>query len=261
MKKLLLFSFSLLVISLASARTLPLQNMISGFKIGNDTIELYDTLGNKINNGVIKITSTNPLVDVITGHIWLKNTTTTLMPKVYVHRTINQEVSGTENYFCFGKNCYGSGTDQSPNPDTIQIGGVLNKSFYGDYSPYGHAGMTSVTYEFFDSTTFGKRVSAKTTVEFKLSAAGISDDKLLLKGPNPNPSSQYATFEYNLPAGYSVAHLIIRNMLGVEVDNITLDNRSGKKAINVSNYSSGIYFYTFIVDNKIVQSKKMIVKH
>jgi hypothetical protein len=69
------------------------------------------------------------------------------------------------------------------------------------------------------------------------------------------------SFDYNLPSSANSAQLIIRNSLGVEVENSMLDNQSGKKSINVSNYSSGIYFYTLVVDGKTIQSKKIIVKH
>jgi hypothetical protein len=132
---------------------------------------------------------------------------------------------------------------------------------YADYFPYGHSGITSITYEFFDYDTFGVPVSAKTTFEYHLSANFISEDKLVFKGLYPNPASQYAHFDYNLPATSGNSHLIIRNMLGVEMENISIENRSGKKAIDVNSYPSGIYFYTLVVDGKVIQSKKLIVKH
>jgi hypothetical protein len=50
-------------------------------------------------------------------------------------------------------------------------------------------------------------------------------------------------------------------MLGIEVENMLLESRSNKKSINVSTYPSGIYFYTLVVDGKVIQSKKLIVKH
>ncbi len=261
MKRFLLLTFSVFLVSVLSARTVTMQNHVTGphYILGTDTLELYDTLGNKINNSTIKIQSSDPSVDLMVGHIWVKNTTATLMPNVYVKRTVNQEVTGSTNSFCFGINCYPPWVNESAIPTEIAAGDT-DKSFYADYNPEGSGGLTSVTFEFFDNVTFGTRVSAMATIEFAISATGINDNKLVFNGPFPNPASQYANFEYNLPVTSKNARLLIRNMLGVEIDNVKIDSRSGKKSIDVSSYAPGIYFYSFIVDGKVIQSKKLIVK-
>jgi hypothetical protein len=262
MKKLLLFTFALLFVSALYSRPVYVQNMLSGsnYTIGTDTLELYDTLMNKLNNTTIRVTGSDPAVEALISHIWVKNTTDTEMTNVFVRRSMNQEVENTTNSFCFGIQCYPPWVNESAVADTAKIG-ILNKSFVADYYPDGHGGLSSITYEFSDLITFGVPVVAKVTIEFHISATGINEDKMVFKGPFPNPASQSTSFEYNLPASHSNAALIIRNMLGVEIENTLLENRSGKKSIDVSDYASGIYFYTLVVDGKIVQSKKLIVKH
>jgi len=245
------------------ARPLSLQQQFSDSKymVGTDTLELYDTLGNKINNSTIRIYSSNPDIDVMIAYVWIKNTTGTEMPNLFVRRITNYAVENSDNNFCFGIQCYPPFLDESTIADTAKVG-ILNKTFTGDYSPYGHSGITSITYEFFDNITFGDAaVSSKVTFEYHLSANSINEDKLVFKGPFPNPASQYANFEYTLPIGTNKAQLIIRNMLGIEIENLKIENHSGKKAIDVSTYPSGIYFYTLLVDGKVIQSKKLIVKH
>jgi hypothetical protein len=262
MKKLLLFAFSVLFVSAVFARPVTIHTILAGPNSlsATDTLELYDNLGNKINNATIKVSGTDPNVDALVGYIWLKNTTNTEMPNVYVRRSMNQEVANTTNSFCFGVNCYPPWVNESAIADTAKVG-IINKSFYADYYPDGNGGLTSITFEFFDNITFGVPVSAKATIEFHISATSVKEDKLVFKGPYPNPASQMTSFDYNLPSSANSAQLIIRNSLGVEVENSMLDNQSGKKSINVSNYSSGIYFYTLVVDGKTIQSKKIIVKH
>jgi hypothetical protein len=263
MKKLILFAFSILFVSALTARPVPIQQMLmdSKYMLGTDTLEIYDTLGNKINNSTIRIYSSDPDVDAIISYVWLKNTTSTEMPNVFVRRIVNQSVESTDNSFCFGIQCYPPFVDESTVADTAKVG-ILNKSFTGDYYPYTHSGITSITYEFFDNLTFmDAPVSAKVTFEYYLSANSINEDKMVFKGPYPNPASQYAHFEYNLPTSASVSQLIIRNMLGVEIENMKFEGRSGKKALDVSSYPSGIYFYTYVVDGKVIQSRKLIVKH
>ena len=228
MKKLLLFAFAIMFVSAAFARNASFPDILAGSKYitATDTLELYDTLGNKINNATIKVTGSNPNVDALVGHIWVKNTTNTEMTNVYVRRSINQEVANTSNSFCFGINCYPPWVNESAIADTAKVG-IINKSFYADYYPEGNGGLTSITFEFFDNITFGVPVSAKATIEFHISASSVNEDKLVFKGPYPNPASQYTSFEYNLPASANSAKLIIRNSLGVEVENSILDNQAG----------------------------------
>jgi hypothetical protein len=262
MKRTLLLIFALISVQVIIARPVSVQNILEGanYTIAADTLELYDTIGNKINNGTITIYGSDPNVDVLAGYIWVKNTTDTPMLNVFVRRVVNQEVEGSQNSFCFGINCYGPMTNESTIPTEIAAG-VTDKSFYGDYYPNQHGGLTSITYEFFDNVTFGVPVMAKATVNFHISANSIAENKVIFKGPYPNPASQYTNFEYNIPSVYDNAQLIIRNMLGVEVSNVFLNKGAGKESIDVSNYASGIYFYTLVVDGKVIQSKKMIVKH
>jgi len=259
MKKILLFTISLTIMSVLSARPLLFDTFGSKYVISADTLELYDTLGNKINNKIVVVSGSNPSVDALVGYIRVKNTTTTNLNHVFVRRVVNQEVANTTNSFCFGVQCYPPWVNESTAADTIKAGATDN-SFYADYYPDGHGGLTSVTYEFFDNITFGTPVSAKATIDFLISAAGFDENNLVFKGPYPNPSSQVAHFEYNIPSVNS-ARLIIRNMLGVQLENQVIETGNGKKSIDVSGYASGIYFYSLIIDGKTVQSKKMVVRH
>lgn len=261
MKKILLFALVVLSSCLISARASGLKFELPDMVISiPDTLELYDTLGNMINNEAITVSSLDLNIEPLQAFIWVKNACETPMQNIFVRRTVNEEVSGSMNSFCFGINCYGPTTNESTVPVEIAAG-VTDKSFYGDYTPNGNGGSTSITYEFFDNVTFGVPVSAKTTVIYKISAMGIDDNQLVFKGPFPNPASQNASFEYNIPSGYTHTKLIVRDMLGVEVISTQLDDKNGKKTIDVSNLASGIYFYTLKSGNKILLSKKLIVKH
>lgn len=246
--------------SLSQATPVYAKTTVEFIVVGSEPLVLSDELGNKINNGTVRLTSNDVNVFQIQAHIWIKNQAFVDLNNIYVKRTVNQEVPGSTNSVCFGDLCYPPWVGTSIDPFIIPAD-VLDKSFYGDYQPEKNGGITSVTYEFYDSLTMTFPLHAKTTIEYHLSGLGVNEDKFIFKGPFPNPSSQNTAFEYNLPANASSAQLIIRNMLGVELENATLPNRSGKKIIDVSSYPSGIYFYTIVMDGKELQSKKMIVKH
>jgi len=261
MKKTLLFAFSLMLVTTLFARPATMLCLANAkFTLSPDTLELYDTLGHKINNLSVTYNSTNPSVDLMTGYIWAKNTTGTDMSNVFVKRTVNQQAATAINSFCFGINCYSPTTNVSAYAATLSAG-AMDKSFLADFYPSGNGGLTSITYEFYDDVTFGKHVSAKATILFSISGVGIDEEKVVFNGLYPNPASQTTCLEYNIPSSFKNVQLVIRNILGVEIENISLENRSGKLPIDVSKYASGIYFYTLFVDGKIEISKKLIIKH
>ncbi len=246
--------------SLSMATPVYSKTTVEYLLMGSEPIQLQDEAGNRINDGIIKINSSDVDVFQLQAHIWIKNQSFIDLNNIYVKRTINQEVAGSNNSVCFGVQCYPPWVGTSLDPYLVAADS-LDKSFYGDYQPTKNGGLTSITYEFYDSLTLTFPVYAKTTVEYHLSGVGVNEDQAEFKGPYPNPSSKTATFEYNLPSSANTTRLLIRNLLGVEVANISIENRSAKKTIDVSSYAAGIYFYSLVTNGKVVQSKKMIVKH
>jgi hypothetical protein len=48
-------------------------------------------------------------------------------------------------------------------------------------------------------------------------------------------------------------------MLGKMVKQLVLDEKQGVAKINVSDLNSGVYFYSFLVDEKAIVTKKLVV--
>lgn len=261
MKNKLLLSFTILIsyTLTASAALYKNNNSTSSPLVVTDSLELFDISGNKINNGTLRILGSDPNVDVIDGYIRLKNNTKSNL-QILVHKKINYAVRNTSNVFCIYPSCYGPMVFTSTQANTIHSGSV-DTSFYCAYYPSGEGGMSSFTFEFYDSISHPKPVYAKATIEFAISATGINENNLTNYRIFPNPSDRVANLEFDLPVGHRKAQLVIRNTLGVIVENTELTDRSGRKAIDVSNYASGFYFYSLVVDGKILLSKKMVVKH
>lgn len=106
----------------------------------------------------------------------VKNTTSVDLNNVYVRRITVAEVPGSANSFCFGI-CYPAFVDTSKVAVIIPAG-VTDSSFVGDYYPEKLAGVTTVTYEFFDNITMANRVAAQVTVNYvtSFSAFAIMDN-------------------------------------------------------------------------------------
>jgi len=98
---------------------------------------------------------------------------------------------------------------------------------------------------------------------------GVHDRTLQETVPNrfylyqnyPNPFNPITTIHYDLPQSGNVT-LAIYNLTGQEVEKLVDgDKIAGKYQVqwNVENLPSGVYFYRLQVDNKFIDSRKMIV--
>lgn len=77
---------------------------------------------------------------------------------------------------------------------------------------------------------------------------------------NPNPFSQETRIHYYLPEYSGNASLIIYNLQGQELASYSLKQKGEQDfIIQGSELMAGMYVYTLIVDNRIVDSKRMIL--
>jgi hypothetical protein len=97
--------------------------------------------------------------------------------------------------------------------------------------------------------TLTAKSSAKTTV---MSA--------LLNQNMPNPFNHTTTISYGLPESYSSAKIIIKDLMGKVLKQVTVSGH-GKGSVTVDAFSltAGAYQYSLYVDGKIISTKQMLV--
>ncbi|NTV84108.1 MAG: T9SS type A sorting domain-containing protein [Bacteroidales bacterium] len=245
MKKILLSLFCLTIFSAVFSQSFSLQ----------------DTNGVAINAGATIQVLGEPTDDVITAKIHVKNNAGDAKD-VKVKKVINEGnvLPNTMNYFCWGV-CYGPDTYESPFAQNIAAGAV-NDQFYGDYNPQAVPGKSTISYVFFDANN--RNDSVAVTVEFYASPAFIADDLAKLvkfSDAYPNPAISKVNVDYAIPEYVRTATITITNMLGAEVRKVNLDEHNGTARIQVSELLNGIYFYSLVADDKIVLTRKFVVKH
>lgn len=81
-----------------------------------------------------------------------------------------------------------------------------------------------------------------------------------LKQNTPNPVTNSTAIAYSLPVSTHSAQLLITDAAGKTIKAISL-HASGTVDVNAATWSSGMYNYTLLVDNNIVDTKKMIIAH
>jgi len=75
----------------------------------------------------------------------------------------------------------------------------------------------------------------------------------------PNPEIFGATIAYDFSSikNYNKAQIVFYDMLGKEVKSISIKGNQGTIAVGESNLSSGIYFYSLIVDGSRLKTEKL----
>jgi hypothetical protein len=100
-----------------------------------------------------------------------------------------------------------------------------------------------------------------TSLSEETTVSGESEsEKAILYGNQPNPFFSDTEIKYVIPENSSSAKLIIHDMQGIELKSFTISQKGlGSIVINGSELRAGMYLYTLIVDNKNIDSKRMIL--
>ena len=232
---------------------------ISGFA---QSLELSNLNGIIPPNSII-IQAGTPDSGTLVTHLNVKNISNTGI-NVLCKKSLLSLLDSTMMLFCWGI-CYDSSVHVSPNPQYIEAGHSFTE-FVGDYiamtaSYYFHSGESVVRWVFFNQENVNDSVSVTVKyTTYPLGIAEVNNRQPDLSNAFPNPAGASASFNYSIPTG-STGVVIVRNVLGSTVLSEQLAGESGKFTINSFNLSEGIYFYSLMVDGKISQTKKLIVKH
>jgi len=95
-----------------------------------------------------------------------------------------------------------------------------------------------------------------------LKAAAFSGDAPQLKQNAPNPFNSTTIIDYYLPLSTNKALLTIRDAAGHILKSVELtDKGQGQAIINAGDLAAGSYFYSLVVNDKIVSTRQMILTH
>ena len=67
-------------------------------------------------------------------------------------------------------------------------------------------------------------------------------------------------FDYDLPTTFDNAKVKIFNLLGQSLAEQKITQQSGKIQLPVEHLKEGVYFYSLLIDNQNVISKKLIIR-
>jgi len=179
---------------------------------------------------------------------------------IIVERYINNLPAGMYELFCFGQYCNPPGTAFTTYTTPIVAGG-RESTFDAKVYPNGNCGTASIHYRFYDQNNPAD--STGFTLDFAFCTQGLNDvaESFGLSKPLKNPADQFTVFTYNLPSNSTNDKLYIYNMLGSLVKTYEVTGRNGSLVVNTADLKSGLYVATYVSENKIKNSHKLVVSH
>ncbi len=190
---------------------------------------------------------------------------------VYVQNTSSQPVefkvrkqdvylvSGAHDTYCLGGNCFPGNVPVTPS--SVALAPMeSDSSFTGDYYPSGNEGVSVIRYTFFNADNQDDTVSVTIRYSGALGLTQTDDPARILSNPYPNPASDRVFFDYeNNPTGVQ-RQIIIRDMTGRVVREVIIPSGQGVLEVDLSGIDSGIHFYTLLDGQRVVFTRKLIVK-
>lgn len=167
---------------------------------------------------------------------------------------------GSMDTYCFAGSCYGGSTPVSTQSVVLNPAATDN-SFSGDYYPLGNVGVSSIRYVFFNVADPNDTVSVTIRYSGALSVNRPVEPLAGVSNPYPNPASDRVFFDYS-PAGDSGASrmLILRDMTGRVVREVTIPAGQGTIELDVSSVDSGIHFYSIMQGQQVLLTRKLVIK-
>ncbi|WP_169736097.1 T9SS type A sorting domain-containing protein [Crocinitomix catalasitica] len=175
------------------------------------------------------------------------------------------EAEGVEDYLCWGANpldglCYPVST---VSPHIIFTTGDGAKAtlpasdtawMVTYYLPYDKVGCTHYRYHVLDDR--GAKIDS---IDLKFCGyLNVEDEGDVTMNIFPNPANSFVTVDINNPSN-TISTFKLFNVIGEEVLEQTIVN--GQNKVDVSNFSNGIYFYSILNNNDIIETKKLVIKH
>ena len=183
--------------------------------------------------------------------------------KEYILKFMRGNIASTQQIkICLGNTCY------DPKKDLAKVKLKLNPGeVYTDLYLEFDLGITGAkgTFDLHFANTENLRDVFVIESVYHVESPD-SDDKevnlrdIYLGSVYPNPSSRVAQLDYNIKNPRITARIVVNSFIGNPVYDLLLDPKQNSLAINVTDLNPGIYFYTLIVDNKNIVTKKLVVK-
>ncbi len=233
--------------------------LITLFSFSQSLVLIDSVAGTLENNATIYKSGVNTEEGEIVQYLAVQNVSASDIP-VMVKKAYVNIVEGSMNLFCWGI-CVSFDTFEAPEPITIQAGTTNWLEFSAHYLPMSMSGYSTVRYTFFAQRDHNDSVCVNVVyMAYPLGKEEMLQETALLSNAYPNPAKDKVYFNYTLPAS-TEGTLIVRNVLGSKIREVSVSAGSGKQSLMVSDLPEGVYFCTLEMKGKATLTRKMVISH
>jgi hypothetical protein len=173
----------------------------------------------------------------------------------------SQDLTGTQKaYFCLGDDCLDPSVEEIGRK--LEPGASLENVYYAlETGLVG--GATHVTITILNRQNLAETTSAEFAVNISDRAeksALFQSRDITLFDVYPNPVSDFATIDYSVHNEAVDAQIILHNILGNMVGTYTLPGLDTRAKISALELPAGVYFYTLLVNDEGVMTRKLIIR-
>lgn len=240
--------------------------IILSVKLQGQGILILDRFdGNKIvNDSTLTVWSSDPETIYLTQYLTFKNNTDKPLA-VYLRKTHNYMNDSTSDYFCFGISCWPDA--QVTNIADSILPGKLDSTFASHVVHVRRfdlallpPGKSSITYTFFDSTSFEEPIKSSVTIIYHLSSLQINEQSERNFNLFPNPADESVFLSFNLFQSENI-QILIADITGklVKRESHYISTGATRLKLNTSKLQYGVYSVRVQFSNGSVISKKLII--
>ena len=173
---------------------------------------------------------------------------------IHCEKVIIDTALGTQNYFCWGAECYGPSQYVSSSYNTLNPGESDSIDFGGYYNAYCSNAPATIRYCFYLVSDPGDRTCIDITYNGNLTSFNTLKSNSF--SIYPNPSNDIINISLSKD---EIKKIIIFNAFGEKVTEKNLIVENNLK-VNLSDYSNGTYFVVAINNDLIRTVKKFILQ-
>ena len=173
---------------------------------------------------------------------------------IHCEKVIIDTALGTQNYFCWGVECYGPSQYVSSSFNNLNPGESDNIDFGGYYNAFCSNAPATIRYCFYPVSNPGDRTCIDITYNGNLTS--FSTLKSNSFSIYPNPSNDIINISLSKD---EIKEIIIFNVYGEKITQKNLIVESNLK-VDLSDYSNGTYFIVAINNDLSKTVKKFILQ-
>ena len=173
---------------------------------------------------------------------------------IHCEKVIIDTALGTQNYFCWGEECYGPSQYVSSSFNNLNPGESDNIDFGGYYNAFCSNAPATIRYCFYPVSNPGDRTCIDITYNGNLTS--FSSLKSNSFSIFPNPSNEIINISLSKD---EIKEILIFNAFGEKITQKNLIIESNLK-VDLSDYSNGIYFIVAVNNDLSRTVKKFILQ-